>query len=184
MSRIANSSRVASLIATGLPLLLMACGHEPRPAAAPMSAAPPSAPVASARPARQATIEVSESVRQKCDLPETPREAPQFDFDESALRPRGEGILDDVANCLTTGPMRDESVVLTGRADPRGADDYNFNLGMQRAQAAAEYLKAKGVPSGRIDLRSRGEADANGTDEDTWQLDRRVSIDEARTGQR
>lgn len=121
---------------------------------------------------------ISDSLRKKCSLPESADKSPQFDFDEAALRPRGEGILDSIAACVTTGSMKGEGLTITGHTDPRGSAEYNQSLGMQRANAARDYLASKGVASTEMTVTSRGEQDAEGQSESGFQLDRRVEIDE------
>ena len=78
-------------------------------------------------------IVLEESVRITCNLPNDEEKAPKFDYDKAALRPRGEGILDGVARCLTEGPMKGQSITIVGHADPRGSEDYNQQLGRRRA---------------------------------------------------
>ena len=85
-------------------------------------------------------------------------------------------MLDQVARCVTTGPLKGRTLRLTGRADPRGEQEYNMTLGSSRADAVARYLRALGVTSNQLTETSRGKLDATGTDEASWQLDRRVDI--------
>jgi outer membrane protein OmpA-like peptidoglycan-associated protein len=139
-------------------------------------AAPIPAPVA-AKPL-DTSFKVSEAVRVKCNLPDTPTDSPQFDFDQADLRPRGMGILDDIATCLQKGSMKGEGVIVTGHTDPRGSDSYNEDLGMRRANTARDYLVSKGIASADITVTSRGKLDATGDDAAGWQLDRRIAIDE------
>ena len=74
-------------------LLLSACSHQPPPQA-PTAAAPSPAPVAWKPPPQDNLFKVSPAVQAKCNLPDTPTDSPQFDFDDASLRPRGMGILD------------------------------------------------------------------------------------------
>jgi hypothetical protein len=82
-----------------------------------------------------------------------------------------------VAKCVTTGALKGRTLHLVGRADPRGTVEYNFVLGESRADSVSSYLEGLGVDSSRITSTSRGKLDATGTDEPTWQLDRRVDVD-------
>ncbi|HYO95629.1 MAG TPA: OmpA family protein [Polyangiaceae bacterium] len=125
----------------------------------------------------EATVQLSQQFRSRCSLPDAPREAPRFDYDQATLRPRGENVLDDVARCLTEGGLKGELITIVGRADPRGSDEYNEDLGRSRAAAARNYLVQKGVPADRIRLMSRGSEGARGTDEASWALDRRVDFE-------
>jgi peptidoglycan-associated lipoprotein len=103
-------------------------------------------------------------------------EAPKFDFDQSDVRPSDRSVLDQIAKCVTTGPLSGRSLHLVGRADPRGEQEYNMTLGSSRAEAVARYLRSLGVATNQLSETSRGKLDAMGTDEASWQLDRRVDI--------
>jgi len=62
--------------------------------------------------------------------------APKFEFDRSDLVGQDRSVLDQIAKCVTTGPLRGRSLRLVGRADPRGEVEYNFALGEHRAGSA------------------------------------------------
>jgi outer membrane protein OmpA-like peptidoglycan-associated protein len=51
-----------------------------------------------------------------------------------------------------------------------------MTLGQSRADSVKSYLKVRGVEKGKAESTSRGAMDATGTDETTWQRDRRVDI--------
>lgn len=102
--------------------------------------------------------------------------APKFDYDEAALLPQDRDVLEQVAKCVTTGPLKGRKLALVGRADPRGETEYNMVLGDHRADAVHIYLARLGVGTNRMSKTSRGELDAEGQDDDSWQRDRRVDI--------
>ena len=102
--------------------------------------------------------------------------APKFDFDRSVVTPGDAAILDQVAQCVTTGPLKGRSLQLVGRADSRGTPEYNMTLGAKRAAGVHMYLATLGVPGSRLDDTSRGAIDATGTDDSSRQRDRRVDI--------
>jgi peptidoglycan-associated lipoprotein len=165
---------------------LAACAHaNPEPAAAPL--VPPSVPVSAPAPdigvtAAQtpapASVHPSDEMVRRCQLHfDDEGEAPKFDFDSAGLQDRDRSVLDQVVICLTTGPLAGRSVRLTGRADPRGTERYNFVLGGRRAGAVGEYLETNGVEATRVAEASRGKLDSTGTDEAGWQRDRRVDIE-------
>src|SRR5258708_25341042 len=52
--------------------------------------------------------------------------APKFDFDSSELTSEDAQILDKIADCMTSGPLKRRALKLVGRADPRGTVEYNF----------------------------------------------------------
>jgi len=99
-----------------------------------------------------------------------------FPFDSSRLERKDIKVLNDVAVCFITGPMKGRSLKLIGRADPRGAAAYNMTLGQSRADSVQKYLMDKGVPQTNVPSTSRGAMDATGTDEAGWTHDRRVDI--------
>lgn len=103
-------------------------------------------------------------------------QAPKFGFDQAELLPADRDVLEQVAECLTRGPLKDRAVRLVGRADPRGTDEYNLALGTRRAQAVGSYLLRLGVPAPRLTPTTRGDLDAVGDDETGWQRDRRVDL--------
>ena len=102
--------------------------------------------------------------------------APKFDYDEAALMPQDRDVLEQVAKCVTTGPLKGRKLALVGRADPRGETEYNMVLGDHRADAVHIYLARLGVGQQAMSKTSRGELDAEGKDDDSWSRDRRVDI--------
>jgi outer membrane protein OmpA-like peptidoglycan-associated protein len=51
---------------------------------------------------------------------------------------------------------------VTGHTDIVGTIDFNYALGIERAEAVGRYLESKGIPSGRIIKVSEGESMASG----------------------
>jgi outer membrane protein OmpA-like peptidoglycan-associated protein len=121
-------------------------------------------------------VVVTAEIQRECQLPSGAESVPRFAFDEAQLRPRGRNILDDVAECLKAGRLQDRTISIVGRADPRGSDQYNQALGESRAEAARRYLVRQGVSEQQLVVKSRGESGAQGTDEASWELDRRVDL--------
>ena len=123
------------------------------------------------------TIQISEEFRRECALPNAPKDAPHFDYAESTLRTRGANILDDVATCLSSGPLKGRVMTIIGRTDARGSAEYNKELSANRAAAARNYLVQHGVVAANVRVIARGEQGAQGKDEETWALDRRVDFE-------
>ncbi len=172
----------AAWVGSGALLLaLAACSRDSPPAQQasdlPEQPAPVQEQAASPISDREATVQVSQEIQNRCQLPGSPEEVPRFDYDQAELRPRGANILDEVAKCLSGGALQGQTVTLIGRADPRGPADYNRELGVSRAEAARNYLTERGVPADQLRLLSRGEQGATGHDEETWELDRRVDLE-------
>lgn len=162
-------------------LVLAACGSDPKP-----PPQPPAAPTATTEtttttsaPSKpeQMAVNVDTDIIKQCNLKFTNVEdAPKFDFDSDSLTPGEKNVLEAVAKCLTTGPLKGKDVNLIGRADPRGETEYNMSLGAKRARQVHQFLAALGVPDGKLHETSRGELDSAGKDEAGWRLDRRVDV--------
>jgi peptidoglycan-associated lipoprotein len=122
-------------------------------------------------------VAVDDDIIKACNLKfENIDEAPKFDFDSEALTAGEKNVLEAIAKCLTTGPLKGKAVDLFGRTDPRGETEYNMALGAKRARTVHAYLGSLGVPADKLHDTSRGELDAKGSDEDGWRKDRRVDI--------
>lgn len=102
--------------------------------------------------------------------------APKFEFDQVELLPEDRNVLEQVAVCVTRGPLKGRALRLIGHADPRGEPEYNLTLGAQRAGSAFSFLTHLGVDPNKLATTSRGELDATGIDEAGWRRDRRVDI--------
>ncbi len=131
----------------------------------------------SARNDADTTIQISADFRRECQLPNAPQEAPHFDYADATLHARGANILDDVAKCLSTGPLQGRTMTIIGRTDPRGSAEYNKQLSANRAEAARNYLVQRGVAQNNVRIVARGEQGAMGKNEETWALDRRVDFE-------
>lgn len=173
--------RLAAVIAGAALVVLAGCGHEklPEPKAAPAPQATTPALTSAAVPAQTGTrdIGISPDLLKECKIHiENVEDAPKFDFDRAELQAADRNVLDQVAKCVTTGPLKGRALSLTGRADARGESEYNFALGEHRASSVTSYLKGLGVDPSKLRETSRGELDATGTDETGWARDRRVDI--------
>jgi len=100
----------------------------------------------------------------------------KFDYDKDELTPDDRNVLDQLAQCLMTGPLKGKAVSLIGRADPRGTEEYNMGLGSRRASSVGKYLEHLGVGEPQLAVTTRGALDASGTDEAGWANDRRVDV--------
>ncbi len=95
-----------------------------------------------------------------------------FAFNKSDLSPEADGTLDKQSAWLSRYPQ--VSVQVAGNTDDRGTEEYNIALGQRRANAARDYLVAKGVSSSRISTISYGKdrPTAQGDDESAWAQNR------------
>jgi outer membrane protein OmpA-like peptidoglycan-associated protein len=97
-----------------------------------------------------------------------------FAFDSSAIDAATATAIGQVADYLTAHP---ELVVdLIGHTDPLGADGYNLDLGMRRAEAVAAALVGRGVAQDRITFTSAGEAQLVDATPAGYAADRRVEL--------
>ena len=97
-----------------------------------------------------------------------------FDTDQYDLDDRDRATLEAQAAWLQRYPR--VRVTVEGHADERGTRDYNLALGDRRANAAKNYLAARGVSAGRMTVISYGKErpEALGSDESAWAQNRRA----------
>ncbi len=174
-------ARNLGLAACPLALLVASagCSHErPAPVLPTSSQVTPSTAKADATPAQTASsINVAPDIRAICGVHDTSSDGvPEFAFDSSQLTSTDRSLLQQVAACVTKGPLKGRALRLVGRADPRGTEEYNMGLGMRRAGSVRAYLQRAGMRDKNLSLISRGALDAAGHDETGWQKDRRVDI--------
>jgi len=95
-----------------------------------------------------------------------------FALDRSTLTSDDTATLDRQAAWLAK--YASNNVQIAGNCDERGTEEYNIALGQRRANAARDYLVAKGVASGRITTISYGKDRpvALGSNEDAWKQNR------------
>lgn len=122
-------------------------------------------------------VAVSDDLRRQCELHFNKIDhAPKFSYNEFELLEQDRTVLQQVADCVTSGPLKGRRLELVGRADPRGTSEYNLGLGDRRARTVSDYLVRLGVTASLIAPSTRGDLDARGTDETSWRTDRRVDL--------
>ncbi len=121
-------------------------------------------------------LAIGSDILAACGIKAMPSANPKFDYDKDELADEDRKVLDQIATCLTTGALKGKAVALIGRADPRGTEEYNLGLGSRRSESVSQYLGRLGVQKPQLGVTTRGALDATGTDESTWQQDRRVDI--------
>ncbi len=97
-----------------------------------------------------------------------------FGLDQYDIDPEARAILDSQAEWLNRYP--NVRITVEGHCDERGTREYNLALGDRRANAAKNYLAAKGVAASRITTISYGSERpiALGSDEAAWAQNRRA----------
>lgn len=106
--------------------------------------------------------------------------------DAADMLPEGKATLDRLAENLVSRQAHIDSIALTGHTDRLGSEQYNYNLGLQRAQTVKDYLQGKGVQA-PISVASAGESQpvttactgtrATAALKACLQPDRRVTVD-------
>ena len=95
-----------------------------------------------------------------------------YDYDRSTLRSDGRTTLERQAAWLARWSQN--NVQVAGNCDERGTQAYNIALGNRRANAARDFLVAKGVAAGRITTISYGKdrPTALGSNDQAWSQNR------------
>lgn len=84
----------------------------------------------------------------------------RFGFDKAELSDEAQAALDEFAGQLKSQYDRNIYVEIQGHTDATGSNEYNYELGMERAEAVRMYLNREhGIPLHRINVISYGEAE-------------------------
>jgi peptidoglycan-associated lipoprotein len=121
----------------------------------------------------QSQINISDEIKKACGISDVDA---HFAFNSSDVQDKDHKILGQLATCFTSGKLAGREMRLVGHADPRGEPEYNMVLGGKRADNVKGFIAKKGMNADKIATTSRGEMDATGTDEASWQKDRRVDV--------
>jgi len=96
-----------------------------------------------------------------------------FGYNEFELSAAATSVVDKDAECMK---KNSRGVNLVGHTDPRGTPEYNLALSDKRAQAVKRRMAALGIAEEKLIPLPRGELDASGSDEASWERDRRVEL--------
>ena len=156
MKRIAQPC-VTSIVFVGAAALI-GCAHEQAP---PVATAPPvgvtettshvapPAPAATAERAPTPGLNVSDEIMKTCKINfDNIDTAPEFDFDKSDLRADERALLEKVAACVTSGPLKGRSLK---RGTCRSAWRGRVQLRSRRVAGGKRALVSNGIRSGRIE---------------------------------
>ena len=95
----------------------------------------------------------ADTIRTACSGP-----SPFFEFDSDAIDKDGKSTMYNLAECMKSGALRDKRIRLIGRTDPRGTEEYNEKLGLERAEVVKRYLyEQHQIPLHKINVISYGE---------------------------
>ncbi len=100
-----------------------------------------------------------------------------FDFDRFSIK---QSMQNNISNDVrvANGSASKYSLKLEGNCDEWGSDEYNFALGLKRANTVKKSLIAEGVDVSRITMVSYGESNPTCTNktEECWSKNRRVDF--------
>ena len=90
----------------------------------------------------------------------------RFAFDKAELSPEARAALDDFANELKAGHSGDVYIEIQGHTDSIGTEQYNEELGLERAESARRYLNREhDLPLHRMSVISYGESEPTTTND-------------------
>ena len=100
-----------------------------------------------------------------------------FDFDKFTIRSNMQSKL-STNSSLVKNDAKNYSVKLEGNCDEWGSDEYNFALGLKRAQSVKKAMIADGVAPSSITMVSYGESNpvCSSKTQDCWSKSRRVDL--------
>jgi len=100
-----------------------------------------------------------------------------FVFDKYNITPQMQEEIDAAAKLGQTG-AKVFNLKLEGNCDEWGSDEYNFALGLKRANAVKKALVADGIDASRISMVSYGESNPVCTEhtKECWTKNRRVNF--------
>lgn len=156
-----------------------ACRKQPEPEPTPMEPpARPTTPTPTPPPTTNTNTGMSDaaradSIRRVEDARNTLRAPIYFDYDQDAIRPDAQAILESKLPILRANPA--VRLRIAGHTDDRGSDEYNLALGQRRAASARRFLELRGIDPSRIDIVSFGEERPASTsqNESAWAANRR-----------
>lgn len=161
-------SKTAILLAASSALVLGACSRNNAPDDLP----PP--PVGSTGPDTTPTYSGPTPGSRADFLAQAASDTIFFETDSHDIGPEDRTILDSQAAWLVANPS--VRVTIEGHCDERGTREYNLALGERRANAASNYLAARGVNASRMTVISYGKERpiALGSDNASWAQNRRA----------
>jgi outer membrane protein OmpA-like peptidoglycan-associated protein len=164
---------------TAIAPLIVACGPNRYPEQRSMADAPartssnPPARIASAADDRdESDVAISPDVRRACGIADADA---VFVYNWAKVRDRDCVILKQLADCLTTGPLKGRRIDLVGRGT-HGKLEYDTLVGQWRADNVKVALINAGANSGQIATTSRAEDEVRSVDEADLPAERRVDV--------
>jgi peptidoglycan-associated lipoprotein len=111
-------------------------------------------------------IKMSDKTQQKSEINlnididylNTQFESIYFDFDKFTIRENMLPKLNSNVKIITSKEAITKNIIIQGNCDEWGTDEYNYALGLKRAQVIKEALIAEGVNEDRLRIISYGES--------------------------
>ncbi len=99
----------------------------------------------------------------------------EFDFDSAELKPEMKEALRDLAERIKASPGH-ERITIIGHTDSIGPEEYNMQLSLRRAEAAAEYLRSLGIDDITVEGRGEMEPIADNSTPEGRAQNRRIEV--------
>lgn len=102
-----------------------------------------------------------------------------FDVDQYTITPDKLSIISNNASLLKNNVAQGSRIKIEGNCDATGSDEYNYALGLRRANAAKDALVMQGIDANSISLVSMGESApecTTSTSSDCYAKNRRVEF--------
>lgn len=108
---------------------------------------------------------------------ESQMQSVNFDFDKFVIRSDMEDKIKNNA-AMAKGDAQSYMIKIEGNCDEWGSDEYNYALGLKRANTTKKALVNEGVEANRITMVSYGESNPVCSDKtrDCWAKNRRVDF--------
>lgn len=155
-------------------LIVVACASSPKTNStqAPQSNSAPV--VATSTPSVSAAeLELS---KLSSEIDQLQKQSDYFDYNKADIRPEYQSVLRKEADFINA--HQNDLVTLEGNADERGSEQYNFLLGVKRAEAVKRNLEKYGVAASQIKIVSLGKGKPRLLchEEKCWKENRRVDF--------
>lgn len=85
-------------------------------------------------------------------------DAVKFEFDQAELLAEGQSALKSLVDRLVI-ENRNVFIEIQGHTDSTGAEEYNYELGLKRAESVRRHLSVQGIPLHRMSVISYGESE-------------------------
>lgn len=145
----------------------------PPPALAPAPLAPQPRPEAVVPRAGATSVWIDPAIVSACGLKS---QQAFFDFDSDAQDSARQRTMNDVAACLSSGPLKGRTLRLVGHADTRELNAPEKSPGKVRTDSIADYLTSMGMSRSKIRTGAQGDEKSLGIDWRGWSYEQRVDV--------